>query len=151
MGIQAGLLAFQGISSAAQGRSAQKQAEANAAIDRANAEQALDEGRRRALARRIEGQEAAKTIQTQTAAGGFTQEGTSLENQIDVIKTAELNALEETRVAQVEGKRHRQSAAQNVRRGKVAFRSGLLRGVGSGIEAAGQIFQQRQDKIAELS
>ncbi len=120
------------------GLSAQKRAEQNAAIDRADADVLLEEGRRRAFEIQRRGREGAATEKVKTAAAGFTQQGTSLDLQLDHIEAAEFNAKEELRVSQAGAKRLRDSAANNVQRGKVAKRSALLGILGTGVSTLGR-------------
>ena len=115
------------------GKSAQEQAEANAAIDRADAERTMEESRRRANVIREQGRSAAGREKVRAAGAGFTQEGTSLQLQIDQIAAAEFNALEELRVGKAAEERSNQAAQLNVRRGKVARRGSLLNAATTGL------------------
>lgn len=119
------------------GLSAQKQAEANAEIDRQDAARLMDESRRRANIIREQGRAAAGREKVRAAGSGFTQEGTSLQLQIDEIQAAEFNALEELRVGSAGEKRALDSAALNVQRGKVAKRSAIIDTLGIGVGALG--------------
>jgi hypothetical protein len=125
------------------GDSAQDQAEANAAIDRADAARTMEESRRRAAVIREQGRAAAGREKVRAAGSGFTQEGTSLQLQIDEIAAAEFNALEELRVGKAAEQRSLQSAALNVRRGKVARRGSLLNAASAGV---GFLEKQRKRK-----
>lgn len=127
------------------GKSAQDQAEANAAIDREDAKNLMEESRRRAFLTTERGRKAAKSERVKTAAAGFTQEGTSLQLEIDQIEAAEFNALEELRVGAAGERRALHSAALNVRRGKVARRSSLFDALGVGVEALGSKAKRKAD------
>jgi len=120
-----------------QGRSAQKQAEANAEIDRRDAAILMEESHRRAALMREQGRKGAKQEKVRAAGAGFTQEGTSLQLQIDQIEAAEFNALEELRVGSAAERRALNSAALNVQRGKVARKSSLFNALGVGVQALG--------------
>jgi len=118
------------------GKSAQEQAEANAAIDRADAKVLMEESRRRANEIRQTGRDRAAAQKTKVAGSGFTQAGT-LQLQLDEIEAAEFNALEELRVGNQGASRAKQSAQLNVRRGKVARHSSFLDAASIGFQALG--------------
>ncbi len=130
----------------ARGFSAEDRAKENARIDLANAERDLTESRRRAFEIQRRGRQAAATQKVRAAGAGFTQEGTSLQVQIDEIEAAEFNALEELRVGQAAAKRSRSSAALNVQRGKVAKRSGIFNALGTTVR---QLGSRRERKATE--
>jgi hypothetical protein len=119
------------------GKSAQEQAEANAAIDRQDAKILLEESHRRAAEIRQTGRDRAAAQKVKVAGSGFTQAGT-LQLQLDEIEAAEFNALEEIRVGNQGASRAKQSAELNVRRGKVARNSSFLDAAGFGIQALGK-------------
>ena len=120
------------------GFSAQEQAERNAEIDRADAARTIEESHRRAAVIREQGRAAAGREKVRAAGAGFTQEGTSLQLQIDEIAAAEFNALEELRVGKAAESRLKQSADLNVRRGKVAKRSGIFGAASQGLGFLGK-------------
>ena len=129
---------LQGVGTLGKGFSAQKQAEANAQVDRANAALAIEESKRRAFEIQRRGRQAAGQEKVRAAGSGFTQEGTSLQLQIDQLEAAEFNALEELRVGRAAEQRHLQSASLNVQRGKVAKRTSVLDTLGVGVQALGK-------------
>ena len=146
MGIETALLLSGGVkavSSLARGNAANKQAKANAQIDLQDAEVKIQEARERAAIRRRAGQRAAKSERVAAAASGFTQEGTSLQLQLEQLKQAELNAQEELRVGRIEERRLQQSAIANIRRGKVAKRASFFEAASAGVNAVSGIQQNR--------
>ena len=113
------------------GKSAQEMAEANAAIDRADAAVVHAETKARTLEVFRAGRRGSKSIRAQAAASGFAQEGTPLLVQAEAIKEAELTSLEEQRIGLTEEKRLLESAKLNVRRGKIARRTSQFQALGS--------------------
>lgn len=105
-----------------QGKSSQQRAEINAAVDLRDAEIVMGESSRRAHEIMRRGRSDASAEKVRAAGAGFTQEGTSLQLQIDQIMDAEFNAKEAIRVGNIEGERLRHSARLNVRRGRIARR-----------------------------
>lgn len=103
-----------------EGRSAQRQAEANAAIDRQNAAVVHEETKARTLNIFRQGESASKSIRATTASRGLLQEGSPLLLQAEAVREAEMASLEEQRIGLTEERRLLQSAALNVRRGKAA-------------------------------
>lgn len=121
------------------GQKAEEQAEENSKIDLQDAEIKLEEGRRRALARRKAGVQGAKTARAATAASGITQSGTALASQIEALATGELNALEESRISLTEATKLRQSSRLNIKRGKVAKNTSLLNAASTGVSTFSKI------------
>lgn len=120
------------------GLSAQEQAEANAQIDRQDAARSIEESSRRAFEITRRGRQAAGAEKARAAGAGFTQEGTTLQLQIDQMEAAEFNATEEIRAGRASASRSQQSAALNVRRGKVARRSSFLDAASRGVTILGK-------------
>lgn len=117
-----------------QGQSASAMANQNAQVDYNNAAQGLEEARNRAVLIRQQGERDAKSSKASSAASGFvSSEGTDLTLQLETLKIANLNAMEETRVARVNETRLNQSAAHSIQRGKVARRSSVLNAATAGI------------------
>lgn len=121
---------------------ANRQAQYNASVDRADAVRVMQESRKRAAIIMRQGRSRAAEQKVRAAGSGFTQEGTSLQLQLDEIATAEFNALEEIRVGRAAESRFLESAAYNVQRGKIAKTSGLLGAVGTGVG----LFEQAQER-----
>jgi hypothetical protein len=120
------------------GLSAQERAEANAEIDKKNAAQSIEESRRRAFEIQRRGRQAAGAEKVRAAGAGFTQEGTSLQLQIDQLEAAEFNSREEIRVGRAAESRSLESAALNVKRGKTARRTSFLDAASKGITVLGK-------------
>ena len=122
---------IEGFASLEEGKSAQKQAEANAAIDIADAAVTHAETKARTLDIFRQGRAVASQSRAQTAASGFAQSGTPLLVQAESIKQAELASLEEQRIGLTEEGRLKYSAALNIRRGKEARMTSQIRALGS--------------------
>ena len=65
------------------------------------------------------------------------------------MEAAEFNALEEIRVGRASEQRSLQSAALNVRRGKVAKRTSRLDTLGVGVQALGKSKANKIDKATD--
>ena len=117
-----------------QGESASAQANRNAQIDYQNAALGLEEARIRAAMIMKQGVSAASASKASSASSGFvSSEGTDLTIQLETLKIANLNAMEEKRVARVNELRLNESAALSIQRGKVARRSSILNAASTGI------------------
>jgi hypothetical protein len=124
-----------------EGKSAQEQAEAKASIDRANAAVLHQETQARTLDIFQKGRSVQKSIKAQAAGRGFASDvGTPLILQAEAIKESELASLEEQRIGLTEEGRLLQSAALNVRRGKIARRTSRIREFGSVIKGTQRAF-----------
>lgn len=127
----------------ANGLTANQQADANAAISRADAAVTISESRRRAHEINRAGRARAGKQKARAAGAGFTQEGTSLILQLDELAAAQFNANEEIRVGRAGENRALQSAANTVRRGKTARNVGIATSLGKGVQALGSAEQRK--------
>lgn len=117
---------LQAYGSLAAGNAANKQSKENARLDLQDAANLLNETQERAAIIRRQGKRDASRVRANTAGSGFTQEGTSLQLELEQIRQSDINAMEEVRVGRTEERRLQSSALNNLRRGRVAKRSGQI-------------------------